>query len=117
MIENTNDEQIERLNSRIVELLRERDALVKALEDIKALGPKPFAFPTDWQEQIDACSECQRYKHHPIQQGICNTHRKPLYERKRHDRFEEKAIGYRAQSIAREAIASIKEPMNDTEET
>lgn len=34
MIENTDAEQVERLNSRIVELLQERDALVKALEQI-----------------------------------------------------------------------------------
>lgn len=35
MIENTDAEQIERLNSRVVELLREHDALLNALEDAK----------------------------------------------------------------------------------
>lgn len=49
MIEVTDAEQVERLNSRVMELLRERDALVKALEEIVGLtvalrqgGPDPM---------------------------------------------------------------------------
>lgn len=34
MIEITDAEQVERLNSRVMELLRERDALVKAFQQI-----------------------------------------------------------------------------------
>lgn len=81
--------------------------LVEALEKIRDLKPAPFAFPADWSEQIAACPECQRYKGHPIQQGICDTHRKPLYERERHDSFEEKVRGYRASTIAREALDNL----------
>ena len=33
MIENTDAEQIERLNARVVELMRQRDALAEALEE------------------------------------------------------------------------------------
>jgi hypothetical protein len=41
MIEVTNEEQIERLNARVVELLRERDALRKALEQISRMPATP----------------------------------------------------------------------------
>lgn len=36
MIEVTDAEQIERLNSRVMELLRERDAMVAALEKVRS---------------------------------------------------------------------------------
>lgn len=39
MIENTDAEQIERLNARVAELLRDRDGLVKALEHIAGKIP------------------------------------------------------------------------------
>lgn len=85
----------------------EREGVVKALEQIRDLKPTPFNFPADWHEQIDACPECARYKAHPIQQGICDKHRRPLWEREKHENNEEKAVGYRAIGIAREALAAL----------
>jgi len=82
--------------------------LTSALEAIAGLEPAPFAFPEDWSEQIAACPECQRYRGHPIQQGICDQHRKPLYQRESHEEFEHKAIGYRAKTIARHALDAVK---------
>lgn len=78
-----------------------------ALFAITKLEPEPFKFPTDWHEQIAACSECQRYKDHPIQQGICNTHRKPLYQREHHDDHQQRTLIYRAQDLAREALRPV----------
>lgn len=78
--------------------------LREALTQIVELSEAPFKFPVDWDQQIEACSECQRYKGHPIQRGICDTHRRPIYERERHDESEQKAIGYRAKTIARQAL-------------
>lgn len=83
-----------------------KDGAVEALREIAALKPKPFEFPADWHEQIASCSECQRYKGHPIQQGICDTHRKPLWARESHNDHEEKCIGYRAKDIADRALAA-----------
>ena len=80
------------------------ERLTKALEEIKSLEPRPFAFPSDWKEQIAACPECDRYKDHPIQQGICDYHRRPLYANKKHDEHEQKCLGYRAQEIARNTL-------------
>jgi hypothetical protein len=88
-------------------LQREKADLREALTQIEALKPEPFVFPPDWHEQIEACPECQSYRGHPIQQGICNTHRQPIYARERHDSFEEKAIGPRARSIARSTLSRI----------
>lgn len=94
-----------RLEKLALRLERERDEALEALESIRDLQQTPFEFPTDWHEQINACPECQRYKGHPIQQGICDTHRRPLYERDAHDQHEEKAIGYRAMRIASDALS------------
>jgi hypothetical protein len=77
-----------------------------ALRGIVALEPEPFDLPKDWREQIAACAECERYKRHPIQQGICNLHRRPLWDREKHEAFEEKRLGYRAKEIARAALRS-----------
>jgi hypothetical protein len=80
---------------------------VEALREIRDLEPRPFdGIPTDWDEQIAACPECQRYKGHPIQCGICDQHRKPLWARERHDENERLSIGWRAKDIAREALAA-----------
>jgi chromosome segregation ATPase len=75
-----------------------------ALREIESLAPSEYVFPADWGEQIKACPECLRYKDHPIQQGICDLHRRPLYARESHDAFEAQAIGPRAQRIARDAL-------------
>lgn len=83
------------LRSRVSEL---EGALKKIInyEPEKVTG----VIPDDWSEQIKNCPECQRYKGHPIQNGICDTHRKPLYER---DRQEEHL--YRTQHIQMVYIA------------
>ena len=82
-----------------------RDELVARLTEIANLDVRPFdGFPDDWQEQIKGCSECLRYKDHPIQQGICDEHRKPLYARDHHDSHEQSILGYRAQTVARNAL-------------
>ena len=79
--------------------------LEEALTEIRDLKERLYdKFPTDWREQIAACSECQRYKDHPIQQGICDDHRKPLYARDRHNTHETHILGYRAHAIARAAL-------------
>lgn len=85
----------------------ENERLRKALKEILDLSERPYdEFPADWTDQIAACPECQRYKDHPIQQGICDYHRKPLYDRDNHNRHETSMLGYRAKSIAREALAA-----------
>lgn len=88
----------------IPDLLAENERLLKTLADIADLQPEPYAFPADWQDQIAACRECAQYKGHPIQQGICDTHRKPLWARDAHERNEVSRIGPRAQRLAREAL-------------
>ena len=87
--------------------LRARGAEMRAaLTEIANITErKKSCFPDAWREQIAACAECQRYKHHPIQQGICDDHRKPIYSQQDHDAHETKILGYRAQSIARAALA------------
>ncbi len=85
-------------------LLSRSQAVEEALREIRDLKPAEFKFPEDWRQQIEGCPECQRYKGHPIQQGICDTHRKPLWARDSHDSHEEKALGYRAMRIARAAL-------------
>ena len=80
--------------------------LLAALIEIRDLAPRPFeGFPADWREQIAACAECQSYKGHPIQGGICDTHRQPLWARESHEKAERAALGARASIIARDAIA------------
>jgi hypothetical protein len=80
--------------------------LLAALREIESLQPQPFdGIPADWHEQIAACDECQGWaKHHTIQQGICNTHRRPLWDREHHNASEATALGPRAMLIARSAI-------------
>lgn len=95
---------IERQRGEFERLRAENEKLRAALGAIRDLEPRPFDLPADWQEQIRACAECRRWAGHPIQQGICDTHRRPLYQRERHDSDELKALGYRAKIIAREAI-------------
>jgi hypothetical protein len=73
---------------------------VGALEEIAAIEPKPFDSGLD-MEAIRGCEECRRYEGYPVQRGICNTHRRPIWDREKHESREEKALGYRAKSIAR----------------
>ncbi len=86
------------------------ELLLNALREIRDLQPKPFTgFPPDWRDQIESCPECQSYKGHPIQCGICDTHRKPLWDRERHEKSESHAQGPRAKEIAFNALAAVGE--------
>lgn len=88
-------------------LLSRIEELEEGLRRIADWQPKPFDFPADWREQIDACAECKQYSGHPIQQGICDTHRRPLWNREKHDRNQEAVRGYQCQSIARDVLAAL----------
>lgn len=95
--------------ARVAELEKENARLRGALEEIKNLEPRTEnKYPTDWRQQIAECPECQRYKNHPIQLGICGEHRRPIYAQERHDEHEIRVLGYRAKDIARDTLA--KEP-------
>lgn len=86
--------------------LREAES---ALVSIMDLRQRPYdGFPADWRQQIAACSECQRWTGHPIQRGICDEHRKPLYARERHDADETDILGLRAKEVAREALRALQ---------
>lgn len=74
-----------------------------ALQQIADLEPRPSVSAIDWQA-VDCCEDCQRYKDHPIQRGICDTHRRPIWDREKHQDHEEMALGYRAKGIARDAL-------------
>lgn len=96
-------------------LVDERDALaarVQPLEDalraIAELEPRPIEdpFPPDWQEQVKNCPECQRYKDHPIQLGICNAHRQPIWERERRDKSARSYLPLDMRDIARAALGT-----------
>ena len=82
----------------------EVERLRAALKEISEIEPKPFDGGLDL-EAIRACEECQRYAGHPVQQGICNTHRRPIWDREKHETHEERVLGYRAKRIAREALS------------
>jgi len=80
-----------------------------ALEEIRDLKPREKELPADHWDQIRACPECQRYAGHPVQQGICDAHRRPMWDREKHNAHEESILGYRAMEIARNALASSPE--------
>lgn len=87
-------------------ILRERmEALLKGLREIQDIEPASYAYPEGWQRQIDNCEECKSYADHPVQHGICNTHRQPIWNRERHDKDEERRMGWRAKSMARALLA------------
>ena len=66
---------------------------VAALREIADLEPRPFVMPADWEEQIAACVECQGWaKNHPIQQGICDVHRRPLLKPSRVARWGPRVV-------------------------
>lgn len=94
----------DRLRTQAAELERLRGAL----ETISTLEPEPFEGGLD-MDAIKACDECQRYAGHPVQQGICNIHRQPLWARERHESHAEKAMGWKARSIARRALSEVGE--------
>lgn len=91
-------ERIERLTTRL-------EVAERALGEIRSLEPRPYDGKKFDREASDACPECQGYRGHPIQQGICSTHRQPFYQRERHEAHEEKILGYRCKSIAADALA------------
>jgi len=81
------------------------DDLALVLKQIAEMRPEPFVMPADFHDNIKACPECQGWaKNHPIQNGICDTHRQPLWDRERHDKHERAAIGPRCQDLAAKAI-------------
>ena len=81
------------------------DDLVQVLNQIANLKPEPFNLPPDFHLNIKACPDCQGWaKDHPIQGGICDKHRQPLWDRERHEKYEAIAIGPRRQEIARKAL-------------
>src|SRR5690606_24719459 len=88
---------------------REPEVLVAALRAIVDMEPEPFDFPADWGQQVAACEECKRWKDHPIQQGICDTHRQPLWDRDAHVKSEQLRLHDRMRSVAREALATPQE--------
>lgn len=98
-------DQIDKLNSRATEAERKLAEAEEVIKEIAAIEPKPFDGGLD-MEAIRACEECRRYEGHPVQHGICNTHRRPIWDREKHDSREEKALGYRAKSIARTFLSS-----------
>lgn len=118
----TTPEAVERLIDRIHESKAGRDVRTDAIATLRAQQAeiarltaalreianiterKESKYPADWHDQIAACPECRRYKDHPIQRGICDDHRKPIYEQEYHDRHETKILGYRAKDIARAAL-------------
>lgn len=87
--------------------LAENEALRRALKTIVECEPKPIddPFPADWEEQIKACSECQGWaKNHPIQNGICDLHRKPIWERERREKAARSFLPHDMRDIARAAL-------------
>lgn len=85
--------------------------LLEALREISEMKPELFEFPEDWHDQIEACKECQRYKDHPIQQGICDDHRRPLWDRKDHERSERLALGARMREVASRALSEYEKQL------
>lgn len=86
------------------------EILTKALEEIRDMHPEPFDFPRDLSQQIASCGECARYKKHPIQKGICDEHRRPIWARERHDKDELARMAPRARTIASKALAEAMRP-------
>lgn len=78
---------------------------LEALEAIRDMGARPYDGPEFDRLAVAECEDCQRYAGHPIQRGICDLHRKPLYARADHSKFEERSLGYRCQSLARDFLA------------
>jgi len=92
-------------------IIRTHAARIAELEDglreIAEMQARPFeGIPADWSDQVAACPECQQYKGHPIQHGICDSHREPLWAREKHNNHE-LGVGMRCRmvGIARDLLA------------
>ena len=94
-------DEIATLNARVAEL-------EAGLVSIRDMEDRPYEGPHFDRAAVDACPECQRYAGHPIQNGICDEHRRPFYAREKHDAFENEARGYRASSIARSLLSKLE---------
>lgn len=79
--------------------------LAEALREIRDMKPREYTGPEFDREVSDACPDCIKYQGHPIQQGICDEHRRPFYAREDHDKFEERAKGSRCYLIASAALS------------
>lgn len=79
--------------------------LAEALREIRDMKPREYTGPEFDREASDACPDCIKYQGHPIQQGICDEHRRPFYAREDHDKFEERAKGSRCYLIASAALS------------
>lgn len=94
-------DEIATLKARVAEL-------VSGLVSIRDMEDRPYEGPHFDPAAVDACPECQRYAGHPIQNGICDEHRRPFYARQKHDASEKGARGYRASSIARSLLSKLE---------
>lgn len=101
-------EEVGDLDRTITRLKAEKAELVAGLVSIRDMEDRPYEGPHFDRAAVDACPECQRYAGHPIQNGICDEHRHPLYAREKHDAFENEARGYRASSIARSLLSKLE---------
>lgn len=102
-----NPAQVLALLDALDRLTSDNKRMREALKEIAELEPRQAEHkPDDWDAQVKACEECQRYAGHPIQRGICNTHRQPLWANQRHRDDENFALGHRAKSVARAALTS-----------
>jgi hypothetical protein len=99
-------ELCEELETVLAAQTAENARLREALEKIIGMQPMDeFQFPGDWSAQIASCPECQGWaKNHPIQQGICDEHRKPLYEKEKYEKNQRLALPYRMKAIAAAAL-------------
>ncbi len=82
--------------------------LIEALRRIRDMKPREYTGPEFDSEASAACPDCIKYQGHPIQQGICDEHRRPFYTRQDHDKFEEQAKGSRCYLIASTALAKLE---------
>jgi hypothetical protein len=99
-------ELLEELETALAAQTAENARLREALESIIEMHPMDeFQFPGDWSAQIASCPECQGWaKNHPIQQGICDEHRKPLYEKEKYEKNQRLALPYRMKDMAAAAL-------------
>ena len=82
----------------------ENERLRGSLGEIIRLEAEDHKLPADWIQQIDACPECRRFKDHPIQQGVCDQHKKHIYERDRNNKHSQSTLIYEAKDLARQAL-------------
>lgn len=102
--DNDNREE-DRANARLIAAAPD---MYEALEQIANWQPREFEMSSDWAEQIDQCEDCRNYAGHPIQRGICDKHRRPLWDRDMHDQQQRELRGLYARDIARAALAKAR---------